>query len=249
MSPLALLLITLLLLGLAILAERELLRRRSAGNRTVEAIAADVSEDVSQLAHDTGATLRRATNKSDPKLANKFKLWADERLTGEPEIRDWLLSLPPVALRALTMQLDGFCQELNIRLAWLVDETLDTEPAAREVVRDVVLMYCRNCLRAVELQPRVNAFRGYQDVLAQIRRGEAQTFGQKLLSALQQAGLVTSTEPSLVLATPAERRHYTADSIREAAKRDQEAFYNAWAQVEAEVKDMKASKQSKQSSA
>ena len=239
MSPFLLLILFIVVFSLGVLAERDLRRRRKSENLSIEALAADVTEEASQLSHDVRASLRRRTPKTDAALIGQFKQWAQNDLSDEPEIRQWLTNLPPVALRALVTQLDSFCRELNIELRWLVDDTLETEPEARSVVRDVVLMYCSNCLRAVDLQPQIGAFRDYQDVLSQIQRGEAEAFGQQLLSRLREAQLVPPVEPSIMLATSAERRRYMVERIRQAAKRDHEAFGTIWEQLSSEFKQRK----------
>lgn len=226
MPVLIILVVVLLVVGWGV--ERELRRRR---NVSVEALAVDIADDAAQIANDVRANLRRISSQPAPELTPKFKAWAQDHLEDEAEIRQWLLQLPPAALQALTEELHAFCRQLNIELMWLVDEALETEPKLREVVRGVVMMYCGNCLKAVELQPQILEFQVYQTYLKRIEQGRAQEFAQKLLQELVQAGLIDPPEPGMVLSDKDERRQYIAQILREAARRDSAAFKDSLARV------------------
>ncbi|NDJ60862.1 MAG: hypothetical protein GYB67_07035 [Chloroflexi bacterium] len=227
-----LLILVVLFVGVAIIAERELARRRRAGETvSVRGISEDVGDSINRAARDVQDTVTRVVRPPSVTLVAPFKDWVDSDLKDEPQLRTWLLGLPEEAIRALVIQLDEFCQELSIELAWLVSGDLNVEPSTRAVVRDVVVTYCKMCLKAVQIQPDVSAFRVYQDILAGLERGERQPLAQQLLAKLRENNLAEPPPPNLVLATAPDRRRYAVETIREAATRDRTKFKAIWQEV------------------
>lgn len=85
-------------------------------------------------------------------LATPLKAWADTSLAGEPALRTWLVALPVEGLQALGEKIAEFCMEMNTDLDWLIAPAEEADPAARQAVEDIVIDYCKICLKAVRNQ-------------------------------------------------------------------------------------------------
>lgn len=232
MTPFGFIALIVLVVVLSIIAERFLRRRRLlAETPSFESLAMDVSEDIGQIAYEARENLRRLTDQPDPNLTDKFRRWSTHELRDEQSIRAWVTNLPEPGLRALVRELNEFCRELNFELVWLVDEALGKEPAVRATLREIVVMYCGNCLQAVELQPQLVEFRAYLALLDQIERGRAKPQAKALLEALQKAGLVDPVALDALLNNEDDRRQYIVQQIRQVAAKDPARFKTISAEV------------------
>jgi len=243
MNVLIFIALVILLIGVALFAERELYRRRAAGSADgadvdaeqqplLRAMLNDVREVTNRLLGGVRETGQSIVTPEYVKLMPSFKRWIDEEMTGHNRLRNWLLSLPNDGFKALTGQIVFFCNELNIELEWLIDGELDVEPRTRKVVEDIVISYCDACLKAVQIQPELNTFRQYQHTLAHLgKRGDKHALGQQLLARLSAEDLAPPPPAELVLASDDERRAYALSAIREATQRDREKFNRIWDSV------------------
>ena len=83
--------------------------------------------------------------------APSFRQWA-ESLEREPDLKTWLVSLPDEALQALAEKLQEFCLEMGVELEWLLQASADTDPNAKAATEDMVIDYCKICLKALQHQ-------------------------------------------------------------------------------------------------
>lgn len=236
MTLLGFIVLVVLLCFVALLAERELYRRRrkDAVDAALEgdgSLAARLGREATRLFENVRSTGEQLVVPSHARLSPAFRQWVENDLKGHDDIKQWLLSLPDEGFRALTQQIALFCLELNIDLEWLIKGDLAVEPEVQQVVEDIVIGYSDACRKAVRIQSELLSFREYQETLERLARNDNQEFGQRLLAKLREANLVDATAPDLVWASDSERRDYALNSIREAAKQDRQKFNRIWDEV------------------
>ena len=92
---------------------------------------------------------------SQPKdLATPFRAWAEtsDLLAKEPVLQAWLVGLPAESLQALAEKVVEFCVEMDVNLDWLFNEEADIDPDAKVAAEEMVVDYCKICLKAVQNQ-------------------------------------------------------------------------------------------------
>lgn len=218
------LIVLILLIVVGVYAERQIqLRQRVAPRLTavrdqLNSVTDQVLDNVRSIT-DSGFNSKMAET-----LAEDFVTWAKVGLHDEPELQLWLLSLSPEGVRALTYQLALFCNDLNIELKWLNDHDLAQNPELESPIKAVVVMYCKACWKATQIQPELNQFRNYMDTLNSLARKENDEVGMQLLNKLSDLKLIDPPSPEILLGTEKERREYIDSSIRKAARTDRKTF-------------------------
>lgn len=219
-----LLIVLILLIFLGIYAERQIqfhqriAPRLNAVRDQLSSVTDQVIDNVRSLA-DGGFNSKMAET-----LAQDFLTWAKMGLQDEPELQLWLLSLSAEGVRALTYQLALFCNDLNIELRWLNDHDLSQNPELESHIKTVVVMYCKACWKATQIQPELNQFRSYMDTLNSLARKENDEVGLQLLNRLSDLKLIDPPSPEILLGTEKERREYIDSCIRKAARTDRKTF-------------------------
>lgn len=242
MTVIGFIVLVIVLVVIALLAERELYRRRNAAleeSERGEEQGAIADRLVAQSSRWLGSVRETGENLVTPsyaKLSPQFRQWVDQEMEGNERLRAWLLSLPDEGFKALTNQIALFCIELNIDLAWLVNGELEIEPDIRQVTEEIIIGYCEACLKAVQIQNELTDFREYQNTLERLARRDHQEIGQQLLAKLREQELAEPASPDLVWASDEERRDYAMRTIREAAQQDREKFNRIWNDVMATAK-------------
>ena len=84
--------------------------------------------------------------------AAPLRIWAESSLGSEQEIQSWLLALSNDGLQALGEKLAEFCLQLNVDLQWLSDPAKAIDPLVKQSAEEMVIDYCRVCLKAVHNQ-------------------------------------------------------------------------------------------------
>lgn len=84
--------------------------------------------------------------------ATPMKAWAETSLANERQLQAWLLALPSDGLQALGEKIAEFCMEMNIDLDWLVNPATEIDPAAKQAAEEMLVDYCKICLKAVQNQ-------------------------------------------------------------------------------------------------
>lgn len=201
------LVLLVVVIGVGLFAEPVLMRRRSGHSLTAR---------LRHLSRYTQQALNAVITPSHKKLVPDFKNWIAVNIPKDDPLREWLLSLPEEAIEALTRQLAAFCQDLNLELEWLVNNKLDLE--TRQQLEQIVISYCRSCLKAVEIQPQIVTFRNYARFMDRLGNQKQVTY--QLLDTLNQKGLVDAPPPDLLTGSVNERLAYVRQVIRTAAQRD-----------------------------
>lgn len=88
--------------------------------------------------------------------ATPMKAWAEASLGHERQLQAWLLALPNEGLQALGEKIAEFCAEMNVGLAWLTDPAEPIDPAIKQAAEEMVVDYCKICLKAVRNQKPAN---------------------------------------------------------------------------------------------
>lgn len=232
MDLLTLLLLTVLVVIIAFIAEREIYRRTKKQNmQQLDPVTRQVIERTSRLWGTVRETSDELLTPEHVKIVPEFRQWVLDTLDERNHTRRWLLSLSDEGFQALVHQLMQFCYELNIDLAWLVRNELDTQPEIKAVVHDIVITYCTSCLKAMRIQTDIIEFRDYQAILSGLSKREQRAVGKRLLNELQDAGLVMMGTPDLVWASDEQRHQFVLQSIEYAAQKDSETFDRIWKNV------------------
>ena len=84
--------------------------------------------------------------------ATPMRVWAETSLENEQEIQAWLLALPSDGLQALGEKIAEFCLQMNVDLQWLSDPVKPVDPQFKLSAEEMVIDYCKVCLKAVHNQ-------------------------------------------------------------------------------------------------
>ncbi|SEA52662.1 hypothetical protein SAMN05660964_01777 [Thiothrix caldifontis] len=87
-------------------------------------------------------------------LATPFHAWVETSalMAKEQALQAWLLGLPAEGLQALAEKVAEFCVEMDVELDWLFDAEADVDPNAKVAAEEMVIDYCKICLKAVQNQ-------------------------------------------------------------------------------------------------
>jgi hypothetical protein len=87
-------------------------------------------------------------------LAIPFRAWVETSslMAKEQALQSWLLGLPAEGLQALAEKVSEFCVEMDVELDWLFDAEVDVDPNAKVAAEEMVIDYCKICLKAVQNQ-------------------------------------------------------------------------------------------------
>ncbi len=208
---------------IAVIVEIILRRQQPDKTTALASVEEKMTTIFSQVVEEAGEIAGNIRGKKQPDLTEPFRAWATENVADE-ELKIWLTSLSEEGLKALTEQLANFCADLNLELAWLVEEELEQEPELKQAAQEIVIRYCLACRKAVQIQDELNIFKTFQDIVNNLSRKENQVVSQKLLTELHQQDLVPTATPELLLASNKQRREYVSQTIRQAANTDRQKF-------------------------
>jgi Sec-independent protein translocase protein TatA len=83
-------------------------------------------------------------------LATPIRAWAKRSLADEAALQQRLLSLPDENLQIFGEKISEFCEEMDIQLDWVINPDADVPEKTKQHAENVVIDYCKLCLRAVE---------------------------------------------------------------------------------------------------
>lgn len=153
-----------------------------------------------------------ATNVNLPRVPRQsFKKWAD--------------SLELQEAVNLTQQVSAFSSGLNIDLAWLTSEQLDSHPQLKQGVSEIIAFYCLANFKASQISDDIKAMVAFQTWQDNPNSKEQQEFGRTLLANLMEKALIAPMSPDLLLASEQERQEYAIGSILLAAEENPEEFH------------------------
>jgi len=160
-------------------------------------------------------------------LVEPFRAWVSSDLKHQPELYNWLLSLPEYGFELLTIHIAEFCQEMNMDLKWLVERHVDVAPELRKAIQDSIIDYCYACQKAVAVQNHAHIFAHYYNLVSTTQESKSSGIQQTLFAQLADQGLVTAPSASeLINANDAERQQQAIRSIQQAAAKDWTQFAN-----------------------
>lgn len=87
-----------------------------------------------------------------PDMATPLKQWAQASLGQETLLQTWLLNLPDEGLQALGEKIAEFSHDMEVDLDWLLKPEVETNPIAKQAAEEMVIDYCKLCLKAVQQQ-------------------------------------------------------------------------------------------------
>lgn len=87
-------------------------------------------------------------------LSTPFRAWSEtsDLMAKEQALQVWLQGLSAEGLQALAEKVAEFCMEMDVNLNWLFDEEADVDPDAKAVAEEMIVDYCKICLKAVQNQ-------------------------------------------------------------------------------------------------
>jgi len=150
-------------------------------------------------------------------MSENFLRWADEQLGDEPELRQWLHSVPEVGIQLLTQRLADFCTDIGFELTWVLNGSLQIDKTLHATIRRVIVNYCRSCYYAVTAFPDLRSIQPYLDFQAAPTDKANRPFGMQLYAELAAAKLTQPASPNALLADEPERWSYVVQAIAGAA--------------------------------
>ena len=167
----------------------------------------------------------RITRKGVIDLPKEFKSWGRENLADFPDLYDWLNTLSTERLAVFVSQLNDFCMDSGINLAWLVTGQLHSDPHLEAEARRVVAAYSTAYWQAIQGKTGFELFNTFysfqQDPMNKIYR----EFSQQLYLDLVDAQLVDPPTISEAFFMSDRKRHkQVVSAINQAAKDNRQAF-------------------------
>lgn len=187
-------------------------------------VPASLNQTVQQLRERLQKQLPKLQNRVGPpspqlpqNLPENFLRWADEQLGDEPELRQWLHSVPEVGIQLLTQRLADFCTDIGFELTWVLNGSLQIDKTLHATLRRVIVNYCRSCYYAVTAFPDLRSIQPYLDFQAAPTDKASRPFGMQLYAELAAAKLIQPASPNALLAEDPERWDYVVQAIAGAA--------------------------------
>lgn len=229
------LLLVVSLIGLAVLLEKRYEAAHGAsltGEGAESASLRIVNTLTNQMAAGVHQLRNHLERKQTPQVVQAFAVWVSASLGHAPGLQAWITALPAPALQALVDQTAIFCAEMNLNLAWLVEQQLEDEPVLKQAATDMVVAYCTACWKAVDAQPELQVFGTYQRFLQDPDSRQYRVLRRRLLAQLIEQGLATAPPAAdLILAAEDERQRYAVAAIQQAAQQHPAAFRETLAAV------------------
>jgi hypothetical protein len=176
-----------------------------------------------------------ASNKQEH--AEHFQQWVSNNVEHD-QMKQWLLSLSPEAIRALTAQLNEFCNDLNCDLSWLVENRLQNDPEIEQMVRNMVVSYCTACWQAAQGYTDFELFKVIDEVEQHPFSRKNRSISSKLFANLVKEELAPSVPAELFMSDEKERQEHMAQAIQQTATNNREAFKRVLRDVLAEEGDV-----------
>lgn len=191
------------------------------------------TERIEELKQSIKSFGRRTTE-----VTGRFRAWVERALTPTPELQAWLLSLSEEGLQALTQRVDAFCSDVNINLAWLVDQDIDVAPELKQTVQTIVVDYLTMCWKAVQHQNDIALFGYYYQAVRDPSDGRYRELRRKLFTRLTADGLAEQLPAyELIMASETQRQAMAAEAIQQVAANDWNNFTRIFQEVLQEDND------------
>jgi hypothetical protein len=212
---------------LAIFADRHLLKNKQ------QAIEEPVEQTEPKKVEQTEPETKEKTpllpdwkkylpgNKKD--VVVPFQKWVSDNVELEP-LKQWLVSLSPDAIQALSLQLSGFCSELNCELSWVTEKRMEQDPEIEHMVRDMVISYCTACWCASQGYADFELFKVIDDLEKNPFTKKNRLISSKVFTNLVKEGLAPSVPADLFMSNEKERQAHMAQAIQQAATSDRDSF-------------------------
>ncbi len=86
-------------------------------------------------------SLRDKVTGNKPDLPEQFQAWVAKNVTTKKDeaLKSWLTAFSPEENKAFTEQLDSFCANLNLDLAWVVEQQLDKDSKLGKESKDLII--------------------------------------------------------------------------------------------------------------
>ncbi len=162
------------------------------------------------------------------KFPSQFKEWVAGGFVAEKGPPDsetvqafaaWLSGLPAEEFEAFGRPVASFCADLDFELAWLLNTQLDNDPALKQTLGELVLLYSLAHWKAIQTQDDIKVFNTFRAWQAGKKR---RALTQKLFSRLVEKSLISTPPPDLVLAPKKEIQTYVVQAICQFAEQDRQ---------------------------
>ena len=140
--------VAVLVIGIISIVMDRRWQARKAAKDAPEQSDAQESEDTTEKSSGLGGLRARMLGGKNKDLPKKFQAWAEKNMTTAKEkgMKSWISDLSPDEAKVFTEQVAAYCADMNMDLAWLVDEKLDKDPALEKATKNIVTSYCMACL-------------------------------------------------------------------------------------------------------
>lgn len=155
----------------------------------------------------------------------QLRAWLHTALADQPDAQEWMAGLNDPAFATLQQQMQAFCANQQIDLAWLGTPALAQDPALQATVQAVVLHYVQAQHQAANVQAELRAFKTWLALTERPYSHEYQPLVHQLYTRLVKAGLTEPARPEALLATEKLRVEHMLQAIQAAAEANRPAFY------------------------
>ncbi|MGI9211886.1 MAG: hypothetical protein ACR2HF_05390 [Methylococcaceae bacterium] len=165
-----------------------------------------------------------------------FKLWIENNLEDEPELKAWLLGLSDDGLGALTVRVAAFAADLNIQMEWLLGNAMDIAPGLKATCQSIIVNYLDVCRFGIAEQGDITIFDTYNKLIT--LNGDARFLNLRnaVFARLIREGLVDAIPAyDMIMASELQRQEMASAAIRLHAASNWDGFVKILAESAREV--------------
>lgn len=157
--------------------------------------------------------------------APAFKLWIENNLDDNPELKSWLMELSDDGFGALTLRVSGFTADLNIEMEWLLDNTIEISPKLKAACKAIIINYLGVCRQGIAEQSDITIFDTYHKLVTLTTDTRYLNLRRIVFARLASEGLVESIPTyDMIMASETQRQEMASAAIKGYAVKDWSGF-------------------------
>lgn len=172
-----------------------------------------------------GAMPKQWRAPDEDRLTPQFRAWVESALGHEVKLQAWLLALSPHQMQALVEHVAAYCEQLKVKLTWLIERQIDVSPTLKSTAQEIVVAYCTGIWKATQIKSKLHLFIEYQQFTQLTTVQQHQILQRELLARLAAQDLVaTQSLAATLTGTEADRQAKVVQAIQQVASKDWERF-------------------------
>ncbi len=183
--------------------------------------------------------IRQKVQTMTPKTVDyspEFRGWLEQNLGEEPELKAWIEGLSDDGLGALTVRVAGFAADLNIRMEWLLDNSVEISPRLKSTCQSILINYLKVCQQGIAGQSDITIFDTYNKLVTLNADSRFMALRQMVFARLTREGRVESIPAyEMIMASELQRQELASTAIKGYAAHHWDEFVRILAESAREV--------------